>query len=171
MIRLISAYERRLRRMAERVPASRRIGAYYAAVFPWCVLILATYVAIQVLGGSRQLEGFLFLPVGALAAAGACYAGSRVVAYGWQFDRTPPPAPWTKTENGSLLIQAFRRVTLNGLSSVTPETWVRRDLGLTSEDLSELVAVLGLRPKGEIDLTVQALLDEMNTSEPKGDAP
>lgn len=162
MTRLISAYQRRLRRMAEEAPPSRRMNAMYAACLPWVLLILVASLAAQALGTSRQVEMIILLPLAALAAAGACYAGSRVVAYGWQFDRTPPAAPWTETSNGSLLVHALRRVTLNRLSGVTLQTRLKRDLKLTGEDTSALFAVLGLRREGEDDLTIEALLVAMN---------
>lgn len=136
MTRLISAYQPRLRRMAEEAPPSRRMNAMYAACLPWVLLILVASLAAQALGTSRQVEMIILLPLAALAAAGACYAGSRVVAYGWQFDRTPPAAPWAETSNGSLLVHALRRVTLNRLSGVTLQTRLKRDLKLTGEDTS-----------------------------------
>lgn len=112
----------------------------------------------------------ILLPLMALAAAGACYAGFRIAAYGWQFDRTPPAAPWTETANGILLVQALRRVTLNGLSSVTLRTRLRTDLRLTGEDTSALFNVLGLRWEGDKDLTVEALLAAMTSRDSPSEA-
>lgn len=163
MIQLISAYERRLRRLAEETPPSRRLNAVYAAFFPWVALVMVACVVIQVLGPSHQIAMLILVPVAALSAAGAGYAGLRVTAYGWRFDRTPPAAPWTETENGVLLIQALRRVTLNGLYAVTPETRLRRDLRLTREDLSALFAILGLQ-LDDNDPSVAALLAAIDSS-------
>jgi len=165
MIGLISAYERRLRRMAEEASASRRMNAVYAAFFPWIVLILVAYVAVRALGPSREIEMIILLPLTALAAAGAGYAGFRIAAYGWRIDRTPPAAPWTQTANGNRLVQALRRASLNGLSSITLQTRLRSDLRLTAEDVAALFTVLGLVRMGEDDLTVEALLAQMTSSE------
>lgn len=156
--------------MAEEAPASRRMSAVYAALFPWLVPIIVANLVVQALGPSRQVGMIILLPLTAIATAGACYAGLRVTSYGWRFDRTPPAAPWTETENGSRLVQALRRVTLNGLSSVTLETRLRSDLRLSGDDMSALFDVLGLRPEEGSDLTVEVLLDAMNSSALDNDA-
>jgi len=150
--------------MAEEAPASRRMNAVYAAFFPWLVPILVANLVVQALGPSRQLGIIILLPVTVISTVGACYAGFRITSYGWRFDRTPPAAPWTETENGSRLVQALRRVTLNGLSSVTLKTRLRSDLRLSGDDISALLAVLGLKLEGDNDLAVEVLLDAMNSS-------
>ena len=109
-----------------------------------------------------------------LAIFGGGYAGLRISHYGWRCDRTPTPGAWTQTANGQLVIEALRRVSLAGLSGVTPSTRIREDLKFTTSDVSWLVEVLTVarpdsapaleRARAGGSMTVQSLLDAMRAS-------
>jgi hypothetical protein len=170
----LAAWHGNLRRIAEETPPKRRLNAAQNVTWPWTLaafLIMAGGTAVgRALGFSGLAQLAILFPIGFLVVLVGCYAAWRIAAYGWRFDRTPPAAPWTDTAHGQILIEALRRVTLNGLSKVTPATRLREDLKLTSSDISELLAILSRdlgtderSPAGsrDGDVTVQSPLDAM----------
>lgn len=170
--RLFKAYDRHLQGMAESARTSRRQNVLYAAMFPWTAGVAVLVFATEAIGMPEPIQRWVVLSLALLAAVGGGYAAFRVSHHGWHFDRTPPPGEWTQTANGQVLIQALRRVSLNGLSGVTPSTRIREDLKLTAADVSALVEVLtaGRPDAGPAiqrartgSMTVQSLLDAMST--------
>lgn len=170
---LLKSYERRLQSMAEAVPPSGRQKVVYQAMFPWLAPAVVFNLAAILLSIPSQILNWVLPVLTLLAAVGGGYAALRVSHYGWRFDRTPPPGEWTQTANGQVLIEALRRVSLNGLSRVTPNTRIREDLKLTAADISAIVEVLTAeRPDARPaiqrartgQLTVQSLLDAMSST-------
>jgi hypothetical protein len=94
-----------------------------------------------------------------------------VSKYGWQFDRTPTDPILREMQGSDALMQALRRVTLNGLSNLTPSTRLQADLKLSPGDVSQLLDILAadnrldarsLEDMQSGDVTVGALLQKMS---------
>jgi hypothetical protein len=141
---VIDEYDAYLRRKAQQ-PARRRLYAFRWVLLPWAIAAFFVEICLRTFG----VAPWLVLPPLVVILLGLGWAGARFINHGVEFDRTPPSAPWTATEEGQALIRTLRRVTLNSLSEVTLETRLREDLKLTSGDLSELFALL--REEGGVD--------------------
>lgn len=139
---LLAAYNRDLKAKAQAASPAKRLNVVYAAMSPWCLLALIASLVVTLLHLPRGAQEWVILPALCIAAVGASYAGSRIAKYGWEHDRTPPAAAWIETEAGKALIQALRRVTLNGLSEVTGATRLRAHLKLTYADVAQLYSIL-----------------------------
>jgi hypothetical protein len=176
---VLAAYDAHLRRKAQQT-AVRRLRAFRGILAPWALASFLALILFRTLGGPLWS-----LPLFGLLLIGASWATNRFNKYGWEFERTPPAAPWTTEKKGQTLIRALGRVTLNSLTTVTLQTRLREDLKLTNRDIFELFAIL--KKEVNVDehvverglkggLTVGSLLDGMHTYEahselPKGDGP
>lgn len=166
---LVRSYERYLKNEAS-VPPSQLLNAVYKVTLPWALPGMAGLLLAGILRLPRDLGVWLVVPTACVAMVGVIYAGSRIVTYGWQFARTPRDLALRQTSGSDALVQALRRVTLNGLSDLTPSTRLQADLMLTPSDVSALLGILAaenwlddesLDGMTSGDLTVEALLRKM----------
>jgi hypothetical protein len=143
----------------------------YRAMFPWVMTATVAFLLENVLGLPRSLGAWIIFPTTCVAAVGTLYAGWRVSKYGWQFDRTPTDPILREMQGSDALMQALRRVTLNGLSNLTPSTRLQADLKLSPGDVSQLLDILAadnrldarsLEDMQSGDVTVGALLQKMS---------
>lgn len=171
MASFLATYERYLRTKAEAVAPAQLLSVVHDVSFPWVLAVMIAFLMVNLLDLPQDVSGWIIVPTTCLAATGIIYAGGRVAMYGWEFARTPATAAWTEEPAGKALIQALRRVTLNGLSSVTLVTRLQTDLRLTSADMSELLGILiaerwlherRIEDVRLDDLTVEALLGLMS---------
>ena len=166
---LVETYERYLRRLAA-VPPAQRLRVTYGVMLPWTLATIAAFLLVGALGLPPSLGVWIIVPTAGGAMVGAIYAGSRVTHHGWQFDRTPTDPVLRELRGSDVLIRALQRVTLNGLSNLSPSTRLRTDLKLTEADMSQLLSILSAetRLQGQHledmkpgDMTVGMLLQKM----------
>jgi len=166
---IIETYDRHLSRLAA-VPPAQRMRVTYGVMLPWTLATIATFLLVGALGLPPSLGVWIIVPTAGVTVVGAIYAGSRVAHHGWQFDRTPTDPVLRALRGSDVLIRALQRVTLNGLSNLSPSTRLRTDLKLTPADMSQLLSILSAetRLRGQDlddmksgDMTVGTLLQKM----------
>ncbi|MDZ4370234.1 MAG: hypothetical protein U1C74_02275 [Phenylobacterium sp.] len=167
---LIETYDHHLKMVAA-VPPAQRMSVSYKVMFPWALMAMAAFLLVGALGLPRTVEAWIILPTTCVAVAGTLYSSWRLAKHGWQFDRTPTDRVLREMPGADALIQALQRVTLNGLSNLTPSTRLQADLKLTPGDISQLLGILSaenLLDAGRLermksgDMTVEVLLQNMS---------
>ncbi|TAL37796.1 MAG: hypothetical protein EPN98_02465 [Phenylobacterium sp.] len=90
---------------------------------------------------------------------------------GWLFDRTPTDRDLMEMCGSDELVDALRRITLNGLSNLNLTTRLRADLKLTEGDISQLLGILEAEKRLDApaleaiksgDTTIESLLQKMS---------
>jgi len=166
---LVETYDRHLKRLAA-VPPAQRLRVTQGVMLPWAVATIAAFLLVSALALPPSLGVGIIVPTAGVTVAGAIYAGSRVSHHGWQFDRTPTDPVLREMQGSDVLIRALQRVTLNGLSNLTPATRLQTDLKLTPADMAQLLGILSAenRLQGQNpedmksgDMTVGTLLQKM----------
>jgi hypothetical protein len=167
---LIEAYDHYLKERAS-VPPARRLSVTYKVALPWVAAVTAVFLLVRGLGLSRSIETWIVVPTICVCVVGIIYAGRRVAKYGWLLDRTPTDPDLIKMQGSDVLLNALRRVTLNGLSNLTLATRLRSDLRLTPADVSQLLSLLAAEDRLDAqtvealkfqDMTVEGLLQKMS---------
>ena len=166
---LFETYDRYLRKLAA-VPPAQRLRVTYGVMLPWTLATIVAFLLVGALGLPPSLGVWIIVPTSGVTVAGAIYAGSRVSHHGWQYDRTPTDPILKEMQGSDVLIRALQRVTLNGLSNLSPSTRLRTDLKLSPADLSQLLSILSAetRLQGQNledmqsgDMTLGTLLQKM----------
>lgn len=166
---LVETYDRHLKKLAA-VPPAQRLRVTQGVMLPWALATIAAFLLVGALALPPSLGVWIIVPTAGVTVAGAIYAGSRVTHHGWQFDRTPTDPVLRELRGSDVLIRALQRVTLNGLSNLSPSTRLRTDLKLSPADMSQLLSILSAesRLQGQNleavksgDMTVGTLLQKM----------
>jgi hypothetical protein len=166
---IVETYDRHLKQLAA-VPPAQRLRVTQGVMLPWLLATIAAFLLVSALALRPSLGVWIIVPTAGATVAGAIYAGSRVSHHGWQYDRTPTDPILREMQGSDVLIRALQRVTLNGLSNLSPATRLQTDLKLTPADMSQLLSILSAenRPEGQNfedmksgDMTVGALLQKM----------
>lgn len=166
---LVETYDRHLKRLAA-VPPAQRMRVTNRVMLPWALVTIAAFLLVGALGLPPNLGAWIIVPTAGVTVVGAIYAGSRVTNHGWQFDRTPTDPVLREMQGSDVLIRALQRVTLNGLSTLSPSTRLQTDVKLTPADMSQLLSILSaenrldgkdLEDMKSGDMTVGTLLQKM----------
>lgn len=166
---LVETYDRHLKKLAA-VPPAQRLRVTQGVMLPWALATIAAFLLVGALALPPSLGVWIIVPTAGVTVAGALYAGSRVTHHGWQFDRTPTDPVLRELRGSDVLIRALQRVTLNGLSNLSPSTRLRTDLKLSPADMSQLLSILSAESRLQWqnlddvksgDMTVGTLLQKM----------
>lgn len=111
----------------------------------WALAAMLSLCASFVLG--RWFWLALPIPVALFVCGG--WSSARFLRYAREFDRTPPEAPWAKSEEAQMLFLALDQFAAGPIRTLTPQTRLQNDLGMTGQDMTALYAIL--REQAELD--------------------
>ena len=162
-------YDAYIHRAAQQ-PAGQRSRELRLWSAPLLLAFIALKVAMESFGVPFAVGMGVLVSVFVVLVAVGWDATSRLIRYGWAYDRTPVDSSWVDPDRGVALLAALRRMSLNDLRSVTARTRLKGDMRFTNGDVAELLRLLasdGNLSETAIDRlrvgdpTIQAVLDDM----------
>lgn len=141
---IISDYDGYVRDQA-RAPLKQRMLRNDMITRSWALAAMLALCASFVLG--RWFWLALPIPVAIFVCGG--WSGARFLRYAREFDRAPPDAPWAKTAEAQVLFLALDQFAAGPIRTLTPQTRLQNDLGMTGQDVTALYAIL--RAQADLD--------------------
>lgn len=128
-----------------RCSVAERHQASFAVSWPWWSAMFICLFFPRLFGRAAWPA----LPLGGVLLIATIFIRVRFGRYASEFDRAAPDAPWARTEEANVLIAALNRLAIGPASTLTPQTRLQEDRGMSAQDLTELFAIL--RQNGELD--------------------